>query len=356
MKALRIYAGPTALAHIQQEGLRPQDIGLVPGAAGGPKGLILGPLDRFIFGQWLTQSSQHVHLVGASIGAWRMASACLTDPVAAYERLEHDYIHQDYVLPPGRTRPLPHDVSASFGQSLQDFYGGHIDQVLNHPRYKLHVFVSRGRLLLEREQSLRRAAGYALAFLSNAASRYALGYWLERVVFSSQDPLPLDLGDYPTRLAPLDQRNFLQAVRASCSIPFVLEAVHNIPGAPPGAYWDGGLTDYHLHLNYAALGSQLVLYPHFQKAVVPGWLDKSFKRRHRATPFLNNMIVLAPDPAWVAALPNNKLPDRTDFARYANDYAGRVKAWSQASQASRQLADEFSQWVERPDMARVEAL
>ena len=70
MKALRIYAGPAALERIQQEGLRPKDIGLIPGAAGGPKGLILGPLDRFIFGQWLTQSSQR-----ASGGRfdWRMA-------------------------------------------------------------------------------------------------------------------------------------------------------------------------------------------------------------------------------------------------------------------------------------------
>ena len=356
MKALRIYAGPAARKHLEQDGLRPQDIGLIPGAAGGPKGLILGPLDRFIFGSWLAQSSQSVHLVGASIGAWRMASACLHDPAAAFERLEHDYIHQHYALPPGRTRPLPRDVSASFGQSLQDFYGGRVDQVLSHPRYKLHVFVSRGRLLLARERSLRRAAGYAMAFLANAASRKALGWWLERVVFSSQDPLPLNLGDYPTQLARLDQTNFYQSVRASCSIPFVLEAVHDIPGALPGAYWDGGLTDYHLHLNYAALGPQLVLYPHFQKAVVPGWLDKGFKRRHRATPFLDNMIVLAPDPAWVAALPNGKLPDRTDFARYAQDFAGRVKAWTQAAKASAQLADEFAEWLDKPDLARIEPL
>jgi hypothetical protein len=65
MKALRIYAGPKARLHIEQHGLRPQDVGVVPGAAGGPKGLILGPLDRFIFGEWLPQSSQPVHLVGA---------------------------------------------------------------------------------------------------------------------------------------------------------------------------------------------------------------------------------------------------------------------------------------------------
>jgi hypothetical protein len=26
----------------------------------------------------------------------------------------------------------------------------------------------------------------------------------------------------------------------------MLKSVHNIPGAPPGAYWDGGMTHYHL--------------------------------------------------------------------------------------------------------------
>ena len=39
---------------------------------------------------------------------------------------------------------------------------------------------------------------------------------------------------------------------ASCSIPFWLDAVHDIPGAPRGAYWDGGITDYHLHLDYGS--------------------------------------------------------------------------------------------------------
>ena len=62
LHALNIHAGPKALAHIREHGLRPEHIGVIPGAAGGPKGLILGPLDRFIFNQWLSQSSQKVDL------------------------------------------------------------------------------------------------------------------------------------------------------------------------------------------------------------------------------------------------------------------------------------------------------
>ena len=372
MKALHIYAGPAARATLARHGLQPQHVGTIPGAAGGPKGLILGPLDRFVFGEWLPRSSQRVDLVGASIGAWRMATACLNEPVAAFARLEHDYIHQHYELAPGQKRVSAQQVSETFGRSLLAFYGGRIPEVLRHPRFRLHIVTSRGRHLLRTEHGLRTPLGYLGAFVTNAVNRRAMGAWLERVVFSSPEgpalpsSLPFSTSDYRTRHLALSEANFNPALQASCSIPFVLQAVHNIPGAPRGAYWDGGITDYHLHLNYAgaAMGGgglgkgagdlpSLVLYPHFQKAVVPGWLDKSLKWRHHASPFLDTMVLLAPNPEWVATLPNAKLPDRTDFTRYGNDLPARVKAWTTATRASAQLADEFAEWLDKPDMGQV---
>jgi hypothetical protein len=375
-QALQLYAGPKAMAALARGGLQPSDVCTIPAAAGGPKGLILGALDRFIFGEWLTQSQQPVNLVGASIGAWRMSTACLNDPVAAFARLEHDYIHQHYELPPGQKRVTAQQVSETFGKNLQAFYGGRVDEVLNHPRYRLHVVTSRGRHVLASEHSLRTPLGYLGAFLTNTVHRKSMGAWLERVVFSTAGaPLPFATQDYRTRQVALTTANFNPALQASCSIPFVLQAVHNIPGAPPGAYWDGGITDYHLHLNYpgapknvrdainkeaacaidmgSAGGNGIVLYPHFQKSVVPGWLDKSLKWRHHATHHLDTTLLLAPNPAWVKTLPNGKLPDRTDFTHYGNDLAGRVKAWNAATAASAQMADEFAAWLERPDMGRV---
>lgn len=362
MTALRLYAGPGARRHIAEHGLQPQDITIVPGAAGGPKGLILGPLDRFLFGQWLPRAGDPVHLVGASIGAWRMAAACLNDPVAALQRLERDYIAQDYELPPGRRTPPADLVSERFGASLQAFYGERVGEVLAHPRYRLHIVTARGRHMLAREHRLATPLGYLGAFLSNALHRKAMGAWLERVVFSSaQDgaaaPLPFAVSDYRTRQVLLTPHNFQDALQASCSIPFVLRAVHDIEGAPRGAYWDGGITDYHLHLSWHAPGGRgIVLYPHFQRAIVPGWLDKGLRWRHAATPFLDRTLVLAPDPEWVRRLPDGKLPDRTDFTRYGRDLQGRMKAWNAAASASRQLADEFAAWLERPDARRVEPL
>ena len=388
MKALRIHAGPRARQHLEKNGLQPQDVSVIPAAAGGPKGLILGPLDRFIFGEWLPRSNQAVHLVGASIGAWRMATACLESSVAAFERLEHDYIHQDYALPPGKKRPTAAHVSERFGQSLEAFYGGRVAEVLAHPRYRLHIVTSRGRHILRREHGLATPLGYLGAFLTNAVNRKAMGAWLERVVFSSSGAaLPFGTSDYRTRQVALNAANFMQALQASCSIPFVLQAVHDIPGAPPGAYWDGGITDYHLHLDYAqSLGGSsksiaanaypssdrgqndhnlntvtapragIVLYPHFQHSVVPGWLDKRLKWRHQSTAALDSMVLLSPHPDWVRRLPNAKLPDRQDFTHYGTDSRSRAQTWLAATQASQQLADEWGEWLLRPDMAAVQTL
>ena len=359
MQALRIYAGPKARALLARDGLQPRMVRLLPAAAGGPKGLLLGPVDRFLFGEWLPQSTQTVHLVGASIGAWRMATACLDESVKAFERLEHDYIHQHYEPPQGQKHPTPDQVSEVFSQNLREFYGGRVGEVLQHPRYRLHIITARGRHMLHREGRIATPLGYLGAFLSNTVNRKALGAWLERVVFSSDaGELPFAVSDFRTRRLALNQANFDLALQASCSIPFVLRSVSQIPGAPPGAYWDGGLTDYHLHLDYRHLCGDdgLVLYPHFQKSVVPGWLDKGLKWRHGATRFLDSTVVLAPDAAWVKTLPNRKLPDRTDFTRYGPDLAARVKAWTTAVTQAQQLADELQAWLRQPDMNRVEAL
>jgi hypothetical protein len=325
--------------------------------------LILGPLDRFLFGQWLPQSTQPIDLVGASIGAWRLATACLNDCESGFRRLEHDYIAQHYEIEPGRKRPTAAQVSREFGRGLQGFYGGRIQEVLGHPRWRLHVMTSRGIGLLAREHPVFTPLGYAGAYVTNLISRGLMDAWLERVVFSSTlggvpHTLPFDSRDYRTRQVALTADNFMAAVQASCSIPFALRAVHNIPGAPRGAYWDGGITDYHLHLNYQSPrpGPGLVLYPHFQKQVVPGWLDKALRWRHRATPFLDRMLVLAPDPQWVRSLPNGKLPDRTDFTRYAQDLPTRIRVWTEAARASAVLAEEFAAWLQRPDLSQVRAL
>jgi hypothetical protein len=365
-KALQLYAGPAALRHVQQHGLLPSHIRAIPAAAGGPKGLVLGPLDRFIFGQWLPQSSQAVDLVGASIGAWRMATACTAQPVAKFEQLQRDYIGQDYAVEPGKKRPSASHISEKFGQGIRAFYAAELDGILAHPRYRLHVVTTRGLGPLTADTPLRMASGFGAAYLANLTGRNRMGHWLERVVFSTPGAaLPWLADGYATQYLTLSAANFSDAVQASCSIPFVLKPVANIAGAPRGLYWDGGLSDYHLHMDWrgsqiatknvatnptnmpttgqngvengvkpvpqAQSAAQVVLYPHFQQAVVPGWLDKALKSRHKSTAFLDNMLLLAPTPEWVASLPRAKLPDRSDFTHFGSDLAARMACWNQGA-------------------------
>ncbi len=349
IRALQAYAGPRALAHLRERGLKPADVRVIPAAAGGPKGLILNPLDRYLFGHWLHLSEHPVHLLGASIGAWRMACAMQPDPDAALAALAQGYIHQQFNVPAGQW-PDAAEVSRVFKQLLDAQFGGQEAVLLAHRRYRLHVFTSRGRgPLLRRGGRLGTPLGYLGAFASNLLQRRALGGWLQRVVFSDpRTPLPFHLSDFATARAALTSGNLGPAILASGSIPFVLQPVHNIAGAPAGAYWDGGITDYHLHLDYAAMPEGLVLYPHFQRALVPGWLDKGLKHRHAASAMLSNVVVLAPNPEWVRTLPGGKLPDRADFKAWRHDPAGRIRAWQQALVAAAQLADEAADWLARP--------
>jgi hypothetical protein len=354
MPALRVLAGPVARRHLRERGLSPADVAVVAGAAAGPKGLALSHLDRFLFGRWLPQAPHPVHLLGASIGAWRFAHACLPDAEAALARLAHDYATESYAQPGGGWPPSAH-VSAVMARRMADHFAGREAEVLAHPRFRLHVFTSRGRHpWLHGRTRAATWLGYAGAVAANTVSRRRLAAWLERVVFSDpRDPLPVDLSDFRGSQVDLTAANLRGAVQASCSIPFWLDPVHDLPGAPTGAYWDGGITDYHLHLDYARLardaggGPTLVLYPHLHRTVVAGWLDKGLRYRHRATPMLDNVVLLVPDEGFVRRLPGGKLPDRTDFERYAGRDAERARTWLAAVEACRRLADEFEALVSR---------
>ncbi len=346
--ALQVFAGPIARARLRERGLRPQDVRVIPGAAGGPKGLLLNALDRHLFGEWLPGTDHVVHLPGASIGAWRLACACMPDPATELRVMADDYIHQRYTS----TSPSAHEVSTAFRAALTLRFGGRQSLVLQSPRYRVHVFASRGRRVLARDGRLRTPVGYLGAFASNLLARRAMGGFLERVIFSDpRDALPVPTRDYLTRHVPLTDANLAPSILASCSIPFWLEAVDDIPGAPPGPYWDGGITDYHLHLDYAAMaGDGLVLYPHFQRTLVPGWLDKALRHRHRATERLSNVVVLAPHPDWLATLPGGKIPDRSDFKAYGADVEGRMRTWERAVEEGERLADEFAALARQPSI------
>ena len=88
-------------------------------------------------------------------------------------------------------------------------------------------------------------------------------------------------------------------------------------------------------------------------AAIPSFRGRS--PRHRATAALSNVVVVSPNPAWIATLPNGKLPDRADFKFYGDDMAARVTAWSHALRMSEQLRESYA-GLERKVEARTAEL
>jgi hypothetical protein len=348
---LTIRAGRRALERIRASGLDPAMIEIVPGAAGGPKGLGIAGLDRAIFGEWLPSAPRVRHLIGSSIGAWRFAAASCADPVKALGEFARAYTLQSY--PP---RPSRSFVSAAARAMLVELFAGREAEILASPWNRLHIITMRGRWPLTRDSSLHTSLGFGMAAMANALGRRHLARFADRTVFfdARDHPpvMPERFDAFHTHAVKLDAENLGEALLASASIPMVLEGVSGIPSAPAGIYWDGGIIDYHLHLPYHH-AEGLVLYPHFTDSIVPGWLDKAMPWRRGRGEWLDNVVLVAPSPEYLATLPHGRLPSRQDFKRFSGDDAGRMAAWRAAIGESGRLGDAFLEFARNPDPARV---
>jgi hypothetical protein len=348
---LAIRAGPGALRRIKANGLDPADVGVIPAAAGGPKGLALIGLDKFIFGEWLPRAPRERWLMGASIGAWRMAAACRSDPLRGFERLVDLYCDEQVYT----ARPPAYEVSEVCRHLVDRLVDGEDQALLSHPHYRLAILTVRGRGVLAREHRTT-LAGWGLAAAANALGRPYLSRFLNRGVFSTaSERLPYfrqRFDAFDNEITALTHDNLRAALLASASIPVVLRGVEDIAGAKTGTYWDGGIIDYQLALPYGET-PDLVLYPHYIGSVTPGWLDKPYRRRRASPAELDNVILVGPSRDFVAKLPNAKLPDRSDFKRYGPNAKTRVRVWRDVADASMELGAAFKRWSENPDPALV---
>ena len=342
-------AGPGAVEHVREHGLAPADIACIPAAAGGPKGLALLPLDRLLHREGLLPHAAQVELIGASIGAWRMAALAQPDALSALDRLQHAYV-RDQNYP---SKPSPDEVATTCRRIARAVLGERPLEV--REGVSLTVITSRARGPLHGTES---KLAFVRATLSNAVARERLAAYLERVLFVSGRPgflrEPFDVFGL-VRIA-MDSCNTEDALIASGTIPLVCSPVRDIAGAPPGNYWDGALVDYHLLLPYPQLTRtgdcrRLVFYPHFNDYVTPGWLDKHlpWRKEPRRHPWLEDMLLVAPSPEFLARLPGGKLPERQDFYRYGPDHAGRIRAWERAIGECERFAEAVMRWLERPD-------
>ncbi|MDB5961487.1 MAG: lysophospholipase [Massilia sp.] len=360
MSSLTFHAGPLALARIRANGLQAADIGIIPGAAGGAKGLIFQALDQFVFGSWLPGSPRARTLIGSSIGAWRMAAACQRDPVAAFARLGQLYSNQRYTAKPSQS-----EIDAVCRDLLANFIGGHEHDILNNRDYRLHLITNRGIGALAGPVGRRaEMRGFAAAALRNLTGRRALARMVERVVLGDARGgagwLHQRFDDFTTHFAHLDADNLAPALLASGSLPLIMQPVRDLPGAPPGHYWDGGISDYHLALPYARQAGDIVLYPHFGEHIIPGWLDKSLPWRRAARGpqrnWLDNVLIVAPSRQFLQTLPRAKLPDRKDFTFHGLDHDARIAAWQRAIGEGGRLRDEFAAFLANPDSTMIRSI
>ncbi|MEO8194077.1 MAG: patatin-like phospholipase family protein [Gemmatimonadales bacterium] len=339
--SLTLRAGPRALQIIRERGLRAEDVDIMAGASGGAKWLSIAGLDRFLFGEFLQQPRERpMHLIGSSIGSWRMACLAQRDPVAALERAQYSYIHEQRYSP----KPPPREVTEVSSRLLDVLLGENgVDEILSHPWARLHVITSMGRGLAGSVRHAAVAASIAIAAFANFISRRTLGMQMRRYVFHSagSDTPFLHLSDLPTTHLPLTRDNLRAVLLASGSIPLVLEGVR-IPGREEEVHWDGGVVDYHLDLDFGT-GEGIVLYPHFFDHIIPGWFDKGLKWRRGSAVNFDRALLIAPSAEFVASLPGGKIPDRNDFVTLSENE--RISRFAKVKDATQVLGDELRELI-----------
>ncbi|MFT4767168.1 MAG: hypothetical protein ACI8RN_000293 [Glaciecola sp.] len=345
-RPLSIYLGRNAARRIADKGWSGRDISLLLGASGGPKWLILGQLDRLLFGRFLMQDrTDALQAVGSSIGSWRHACLAQDDPAAALDRFEDIYVNWNY-----SEQPDIHEISAASITMLGHIFGhSGANSVINHPLLHSYVVTARGRGLNSSCHRAGLALGMGCAVIANSLHRELLASQFQRVMFTSEGAPPLPFNDFQSTQVTLQPDTVPLALHASGSIPFLLAGERDIPQAPLGHYWDGGIIDYHFDLT--ALSEQpLILYPHFRGDLTTGWFDKFLPWRRQHSPTADNLILICPSNDFIASLPDGKIPDRSDFTRIPPQE--RLHYWRTCIERSRELADDFQSQLDSPDPLR----
>ncbi len=341
---IRIRAGKQAYAIIKSGGFNLDRIATYFGPAGGPRWLVTSGFDLTLLRERALGRKNPVWLVGASAGAWRFAAWPQPEADKSYLALMDAYITAEY-----NRKDTPQTILKSL-KSIVDSYieDDGLSFAVASKRYRLSILTARMKNLAASENPFLQRAGFLSIFLANAASARLIHNLAERVVFHSS-PLPPDFcirKEFKGRFCQLNEANFKSAVVASGAIPLVVAGIHDIFGAPYGVYRDGGLTDYNINQDYRTKNGGLTLFFHHQERIVPGWMDKSFKKRHPRPEFLDSILMVHPSETFVDKLPDRRIPDRTDFKTFMDDPKTRIAKWRAAVELASPLGEEFLELVE----------
>ena len=339
---IEVFAGKNAARIIMESRLNEDLITGIAGASGGPKFLTLAGFDNIILSNWFRKRRKPLFFLGSSIGAWRGAAYACKNPVKAHNQFIESYLTQSY-----SARPAESEVTSESLRILNEYISEtDINYILNKSHVHLGIIAAHCTGLSALNSRAALAASFIPSALVNIASRSLLLKLFQRTLFFDKRAVPPFAFNFSRKLQiPLTAANFRQAVLSSGSIPFVMEGIKDIPGAPAGTYRDGGITDYHLNIDFGA-EEGIILYPHFSSRIIPGWLDKSIKWRKHNPALLSNVLLVAPSRKFLDSLPYGKIPDRTDFVSFAGRDNERLNYWNEVIKKSAVIGEEFMEATE----------
>lgn len=331
---LAIHAGRQVRERILRDGFSYQDFDVVLGAAGGPKWLVLYGLDR-VLAPALAAAPRPRTLVGASVGAWRLATYLQADPAAALDRLLARYRDPTFFAEarPNMTARFRDDVAAVLGPGgLQALAEGRDSQL-----YAVLTAFGPG--------AARLPLRLAVTALANAVRPLSFAGGPAQRVLAGPQPAPAWLQDaLPGASLALRPEQWPEALLATAAVPGLIRPVEGLlgPARPQDLCLDGGIADYHFgaiprHEGFA-------LYPHFYSHLVPGWFDKPFPRRWCTPEAFDHLLLIAPSRAFVASLPGGKIPDRQDPRALSG--AALAARWGQVAEASQALGESWARLTE----------
>ena len=271
-----------------------------------------------------------------------MTAALTSDPIAAIDRLRSayaNYIYDEEINPVEITKACKHFISEMIGDEVK--------HILEHDRRHIHVVTARGKGLLSSKHKALLYTGFGMSFLGNAGSRNSLRYSAERTLFSNFNGLPYDNEEdsLPTIQHSLTKENLIPALQASGTIPFMMQQQYGVPGGKKGAYWDGGMTDYHISLPYSIEG--FVLHPHFYPFVYQGWFDKLLPwKRYASKDHMSKVILISPSDSFVNSLPRKRIAEMKDAQFYGLDQDKRIEYWNQIADRSLELGQALKNLIE----------
>jgi hypothetical protein len=343
---LNYRAGAIALDIIRKRGLSPSELQCIIMPAIGPKWLVLAGFDRALIEHgWLHGHAARTLLLGASVGAWRALALAARDPLRTHAALLDAYCEQRFTHDDD-----PAAISASYRSLLRRVFSDEdLAHATAHPQLDLAIVTARARGFLSFDaQPKLQALGLGSAAVLNALGASTRRWFFERVVFDtcigSARHAALLQAPGCTRVA-LTVQNTLDAALASGTVPLYMQLVRDVALAPPGAYLDGGFSDYHVNRSVAG-GEGIGLLMLHQRRIIPSWLDKFVPWRRAPAAAHARLLLVHPTAEFVRSLPGAAIPTRDDFERFVDEPEARIARWRSVAARSAELAATLLQDVE----------